>query len=46
MKTLKPLAFRFAHVERTLEAVLFTATTVVVSGGVVAVFVRLGFGLA
>ena len=46
MKTMKPLVFRFSNLARTLETVLFTATTVVVTGGVVAVFVRLGFGLA
>jgi hypothetical protein len=46
MKTMKPVTFRFPRFERTLETALFTATTVVVTGGVVAVFVRLGFGLA
>lgn len=47
MKTMKSLAFRFRRIDRTLEAVLFTATTVVVTGGVIAVFVRLGMaGLA
>jgi hypothetical protein len=47
MKTMKPLAFRFPRIERALETVLFTATTVVVTGGVIAVFVRLGMvGLA
>jgi hypothetical protein len=46
MKTMKPVTFRFPRFERALETALFAATTVVVTGGVVAVFVRLGFGLA
>ena len=46
MKTIGRLASRIARIERGLETALFAATTVVVSGGIVAVFVRLGMGLA
>jgi hypothetical protein len=45
MKTTKSFTFRSARLERSLEATLFAATTVVVSGGIVAVFVRLALGL-
>jgi hypothetical protein len=45
MKTTLPLASRIARIERSLEATLFAAATVVVTGGTVAVFVRLAFGL-
>jgi hypothetical protein len=46
MKMTNRLAFQVARVERSLEATLFAATTVVVTGGIVAIFVRLAFGLA
>jgi len=45
MKTNRPLAFRLAPTARTLETTLFAATTVVVTGGIVAVIVRLAVGL-